>query len=50
MAKKICCVCNKNIGLLSTKAALSDGFVCSECLKNQASVAYPMQVRTLVNQ
>lgn len=33
MAKKICCVCNKNIGILSTKAALSDGYICGDCLK-----------------
>lgn len=33
MAKKICCVCNKSIGMLSAKASLSDGFVCGDCLK-----------------
>lgn len=33
MAKKVCAVCGKELGLLSSKAAISDGVVCSECLK-----------------
>lgn len=33
MAKKICVVCGKELGLLSSKATISDGVVCSDCLK-----------------
>lgn len=38
MAKKECVVCNKSIGMLSSKASISDGYVCSECLK-KASIS-----------
>ena len=34
MAKKICVICGSELGLLSSKVAISDGVVCSNCLKN----------------
>lgn len=33
MAKKTCIVCGKELGMLSSKTAISDGVVCSDCLK-----------------
>lgn len=38
MAKKECALCGKNIGLLTMKATLSDGFICADCLK-QAGIS-----------
>ena len=32
MAKKVCVICNKELGLLSAKVAIADGVVCSKCL------------------
>lgn len=31
MAKKICSVCNKEIGMLAGKAKIKDGYVCAKC-------------------
>ena len=33
MAKKLCVMCGKKLGLLSSKTVISDGIVCSKCLK-----------------
>lgn len=33
MAKKICCNCNKEIGILTANTKLADGYVCNSCLK-----------------
>lgn len=32
--KKECVICNKGIGMLSSKVSLSDGYVCGDCLKS----------------
>lgn len=33
MAKKECALCGKGIGLLTMKATVSDGYICTDCLK-----------------
>ncbi len=41
MAKKICVVCNKELGLLSMKTAISDGVVCADCLRRAGISVLP---------
>lgn len=41
MAKKSCVICNKDIGLLSIHAPLSDGFVCKKCMTEAGIVTFP---------
>lgn len=41
MAKKSCVVCGKELGLLSPKTTISDGVVCSDCLKKAGISVLP---------
>jgi len=39
MAKKVCVVCGKELGMLSLKATINDGVVCSNCLNSAGITA-----------
>ncbi len=41
MAKKSCVICNRDIGLLSIHAPLSDGYVCKKCMNEAGIVTFP---------
>ena len=41
MAKKICVVCGRELGLFSSKQTISDGVVCSDCLKQAGISSLP---------
>lgn len=41
MGKKVCSICNKELGLLAIKTPLADGIVCNSCLKSIGIISLP---------